>query len=67
MKSQLEKLHQTPYGRLLAELVELHTQTGGPVEELMNAVEEYLAELETKRKREMEAYEMHREEFLDLI
>ncbi len=42
MKIQLEKLHQTSYGRLLAELVELHTQIGGPVEELMNAVEEFL-------------------------
>ena len=33
----------------------------------MNAVDEFLSELETKRQREMEAYEMLREEFLDLI
>ena len=33
----------------------------------MTAVDEFLQELETKRQREMAAYEMLREEFLDLI
>ena len=52
---------------MLVGMVELHMAIGGPVEELMNAVDEFLAELETKRQRETAAYEMLREEFLDLI
>ena len=67
MQSKFQQLQQTSFGRLLAELVQLHTEIGGPVEELMNAVDEFLQELETKRQREMESYEMLREEFLDLI
>lgn len=52
---------------MLVGMVEVHMAIGGPVEELMQAVDEFLAELETKRQRETEAYEMLREEFLDLI
>ena len=52
---------------MLVGMVEVHMAIGGPVEELMNAVDEFLAELETKRQRETAAYEMLREEFLDLI
>ena len=67
MQQKFQELEDTPLGKMLVGMVEVHMAIGGPVEELMQAVEEFLAELETKRQRETEAYEMLREEFLDLI
>eukprot|EP00828_Plagiopyla_frontata_P032910 TRINITY_DN427_c0_g2_i6.p1 TRINITY_DN427_c0_g2~~TRINITY_DN427_c0_g2_i6.p1 ORF type:complete len:409 (+),score=75.13 TRINITY_DN427_c0_g2_i6:77-1303(+) len=67
MQQKFQEIEKTPLGKMLVGMVELHMAIGGPVEELMNAVDEFLAELETKRQRETAAYEMLREEFLDLI
>jgi len=63
----MDEMEDTPMGRMLVGMVEVNMAIGGPVEELMHAVEEFLSELETKKKRENAAYDMLREEFLDLI
>lgn len=42
-------------------------EIGGPVDELMQAVDEFINELETKKQREVECFERLRGEYLDLI
>ena len=49
MQQKFDELEGTPLGKMLVGMVEVNMAIGGPVEELMNAIDEFLAELETKR------------------
>lgn len=52
---------------MLANLVEVHMSIGGPVEELMIAIDEFMAELVEKKRKEMLSWELLVGEHLDAV
>jgi hypothetical protein len=55
-RESIEKIRQSGWGKVVLDLAELHMESKGPIEELIKAIEDLAADLNTRLEAEETAY-----------